>query len=174
MFLVFVFLGVARRLELSPCNTGTRSHAPGQQSGDHPVPAHTERHNPKLWMQRRARSPLGWGGHRKVCMWSSIRLSYVGDSGGFGCMPRGTLWRRCELMIIQVRQPTTEIHSLHASFCVLGVMRSTVCGPGKAPWLETTLAAGIKYAPRVPEMIKPHHLELYIFQCDPIWNNRRL
>ena len=28
-FLSFVFLGVARHLELSPCNTGTRPHAPG-------------------------------------------------------------------------------------------------------------------------------------------------
>ena len=33
--------------------TGTRPHAPGQQAGDHPVPAHTESHNPsKVWAQR--------------------------------------------------------------------------------------------------------------------------
>ena len=31
-------------------------------------------------------------------------------------MPTGALWRRSELMIIQVTQPTTEIHSLHVSF----------------------------------------------------------
>ena len=30
-----------------------RPHAPGQQAGDHPVPAHTERHNPpKVWKKK--------------------------------------------------------------------------------------------------------------------------
>ena len=37
---------------------GTRPHAPGHQAGDHPVPAHTERHKPsKVWTQRQAGSP---------------------------------------------------------------------------------------------------------------------
>ena len=56
-FLSFVFLGVARRLEISPCNTpsrinltskhtrrtyaGKRLHTPCQQVGGHLVPAHT-------------------------------------------------------------------------------------------------------------------------------------
>ena len=31
-------------------------------------------------------------------------------------MPTGALWRRSELMIIQVAQPTAELHSLRASF----------------------------------------------------------
>ena len=30
--------------------------------------------------------------------------------------PAGTLWRRSELMIIQVPQPTKEMHSLHELF----------------------------------------------------------
>ena len=45
--------------------TGTRPHAPGHQAGDHPVPAHTESHNPsKAWTQRQARTPprAVWGG----------------------------------------------------------------------------------------------------------------
>ena len=38
--------------------TGTSPHAPGHQAGDHPLPAHTERHNSsKVWTQRQAQSP---------------------------------------------------------------------------------------------------------------------
>ena len=38
--------------------TRMRPHAPSQQAGDHPVPAHTERHNPpKLRTQRQSGLP---------------------------------------------------------------------------------------------------------------------
>ena len=38
--------------------TRMRPHAPSHQAGDHPVPAHTERHNPsKVWTQRQSGFP---------------------------------------------------------------------------------------------------------------------
>ena len=57
---------------------GMRPHAPGQQAGDHPVPAHTERHNPsKVWTQRQAGSP---------------RTAVSSDVVTFGCVRRGGIW----------------------------------------------------------------------------------
>ena len=38
--------------------TRMRPHAPSHQAGDHPVPAHTQRHNPsKMWTQRQSGLP---------------------------------------------------------------------------------------------------------------------
>ena len=37
---------------------GMQQHAPGEQAGDHPAPAHREHHNPAtVWTQGKARSP---------------------------------------------------------------------------------------------------------------------
>ena len=60
--------------------TRMRPHAPSHQAGDHPLPAHTERHTPsKVWTQRqsglpprelpahRASSCAKRGGHVQLC-----------------------------------------------------------------------------------------------------------
>ena len=64
--------------------TGTPPHSPGQQAGDHPVPAHTERHSPsKVWTQRQARRPplaVSSQGHWHRCR-SSGKQSVWGRGG---------------------------------------------------------------------------------------------
>ena len=51
--------------------TGMRPHVPGEQAGDHLVPAHTERQNQsKVWTQRQAGGPpraVSSPGHRHRC-----------------------------------------------------------------------------------------------------------
>ena len=63
--------------------TGIRPHAPGQQAGDHPIPAHTERHNPsKVWTQRQARSPRELSAHRGIGIAGGWRRGVVGGWRG--------------------------------------------------------------------------------------------
>ena len=54
--------------------TGTRPHVPSHQAGDHPVPAHTERHNPPKVGGAGLRDGGGGG----------ISRSGEGDGGGLG------------------------------------------------------------------------------------------
>ena len=81
--------------------TGTRPHAPSEQAGDHPVPAHTERHNPsKVWTRRQARSPsaslpIKWKakclgqclGQGMVCAWVRWKVGGMAEARGDWGLP---------------------------------------------------------------------------------------
>ena len=68
-----------------PTYTRMRPHVPSHQAGDHPVPAHKERHNPpKLWTQRQSGLPpraVRSQGQRHRCR-SSRKQSVWGSQAG--------------------------------------------------------------------------------------------
>ena len=69
-------------------HTGMRPHAPGQQAGDHPVPADTERHNPsKVLTQRQA--PHELSAHRAIGIAADEVESQMPMGGGVRGMDEG-------------------------------------------------------------------------------------
>ena len=79
--------------------TRMRPHAPSHQAGDHPVPAHTEHHNPsKVWTQRQSGLPpraVSSQGQRHRCRSSrkqSVWGSQAGKAGVWRSVCAGTGW----------------------------------------------------------------------------------